>query len=304
MSNRAEKYLIVVAGPTAVGKTELSITLAKALNTEIISADSRQFFRELNIGTAKPDVNELAEVTHHFINSHSITENYSAGDFERDVLILLKRLFQDKNCVIMTGGSGLYIKAVLEGLDDLPPPLPGLRQKLTQRLQAEGLTTLQSEVGRIDPAFAATPEIANPQRVVRALEVFYSTGIPISNYQLGESRKRAFKPILIALDRDRAELYNRIEMRMDLMLDTGLVSEAKSLMNYRSHHALQTVGYKEIFGFLDGLYDEQEMVRLLKQNTRRYAKRQLTWFRHQGDFKWFGADQTEDVIRYAKDSMG
>lgn len=304
MSNRAEKYLIVVAGPTAVGKTELSITLAKALNTEIISADSRQFFRELNIGTAKPDVNELAEVTHHFINSHSITENYSAGDFERDVLILLKRLFQDKNCVIMTGGSGLYIKAVLEGLDDLPPPLPGLRQKLTQRLQAEGLTTLQSEVGRIDPAFAATPEIANPQRVVRALEVFYSTGIPISNYQLGESRKRAFKPILIALDRDRAELYNRIEMRMDLMLDTGLVSEAKSLMNYRSHHALQTVGYKEIFGFLDGLYDEQEMVRLLKQNTRRYAKRQLTWFRHQGDFKWFRAGQTEDVIRYAKDSMG
>ena len=304
MSNRAEKYLIVVAGPTAVGKTELSITLAKALNTEIISADSRQFFRELNIGTAKPDVNELAEVTHHFINSHSITENYSAGDFERDVLILLKRLFQDKNCVIMTGGSGLYIKAVLEGLDDLPPPLPGLRQKLTQRLQAEGLTTLQSEVGRIDPAFAATPEIANPQRVVRALEVFYSTGIPISNYQLGESRKRAFKPILIALDRDRAELYNRIEMRMDLMLDTGLVSEVKSLMNYRSHHALQTVGYKEIFGFLDGLYDEQEMVRLLKQNTRRYAKRQLTWFRHQGDFKWFRAGQTEDVIRYAKDSMG
>lgn len=304
MSNTAEKYLIVVAGPTAVGKTELSITLAKALNTEIISADSRQFFRELNIGTAKPDVNELAEVTHHFINSHSITENYSAGDFERDVLILLKRLFQDKNCVIMTGGSGLYIKAVLEGLDDLPPPLPGLRQKLTQRLQAEGLTTLQSEVGRIDPAFAATPEIANPQRVVRALEVFYSTGIPISNYQLGESRKRAFKPILIALDRDRAELYNRIEMRMDLMLDTGLVSEAKSLMNYRSHHALQTVGYKEIFGFLDGLYDEQEMVRLLKQNTRRYAKRQLTWFRHQGDFKWFRAGQTEDVIRYAKDSMG
>lgn len=304
MSNRAEKYLIVVAGPTAVGKTELSITLAKALNTEIISADSRQFFRELNIGTAKPDVNELAEVTHHFINSHSITENYSAGDFERDVLILLNRLFQDKNCVIMTGGSGLYIKAVLEGLDDLPPPLPGLRQKLTQRLQAEGLATLQSEVGHIDPAFAATPEIANPQRVVRALEVFYSTGIPISNYQLGESRKRAFKPILIALDRDRAELYNRIETRMDLMLDTGLVSEAKSLMNYRKHHALQTVGYKEIFGFLDGLYDEQEMVRLLKQNTRRYAKRQLTWFRHQGDFKWFGADRTEDVIRYAKDSMG
>jgi tRNA dimethylallyltransferase len=298
MPNRPEKYLIVIAGPTAVGKTELSIQLAKALDTEIISADSRQFFRELNIGTAKPSPGELSQVKHHFINSHSISESYSAGDFERDALHLLDMLFLDKNSVIMTGGSGLYIKALLEGLDELPQPLPNLRETLTARLVNEGLAVLQNEIRIIDPIFAATKEISNPQRVVRALEVFHTTGTPISTFQQRENRLRPFKTILIALDRDRKELYQRIDKRMDLMLDEGLLNEAKNVMNFRSHHALQTVGYKEVYGMMDGLYDETEMVRLLKQNSRRYAKRQLTWFRHQGDFKWFEADQFTKILSY------
>jgi tRNA dimethylallyltransferase len=303
MSNRPEKYLIVVAGPTAVGKTELSIRIAKSLNTEIISADSRQFFRELNIGTAKPSVEELAEIRHHFINSHSISETYSAGDFERDTLTLLESLFQEQNHVIMTGGSGLYIKAVLEGLDELPQPLPFLRENLTARLHKDGLAVLQHEVSVIDPDFAQSKEIANPQRVVRALEVFLTTGIPISRFQRNHRAIRPFKTVLIALDRDRAELYQRIDQRMDAMLAEGLVEEAKDVISYRSHHALQTVGYKEVYGFLDGLYDETEMNRLLKQNTRRYAKRQLTWFRHQGEFQWFHPDQCDDIINFIKHNL-
>jgi tRNA dimethylallyltransferase len=298
MAEVVKKHLIVVAGPTAVGKTDLSIRLAKQLGTEIISADSRQFFRELQIGTAKPSEHELAEAKHHFINSHSIVENYSAGDFERDALELLQSLFDTYNYVIITGGSGLYIKAVLEGLDYLPAPLPGVRESLTKRLATEGLSILQKEITELDPAFSATKEILNPQRVLRALEVFRSTGIPISSYQQKNTRKRPFDTICVAIDRDRAELYNRIDLRMDQMLAEGLVEEAKNLIAYRSHHALQTVGYKEIYGFLDGLYDENEMVRLLKQNSRRYAKRQLTWFRHQGNFEWFNAGAFEEILQY------
>ncbi|TDE16679.1 tRNA (adenosine(37)-N6)-dimethylallyltransferase MiaA [Dyadobacter psychrotolerans] len=302
MPNTNEKYLIVLAGPTAVGKTDLSIRLAQALNTVIISADSRQFFRELNIGTAKPDASDLESVKHYFINSHSINEVYSAGDFERDVLLLLDTLFEKYDRVIMTGGSGFYIKALSEGLDELPQPLPGLREALTQRLLDEGLEALQNEVARVDPGFASSGEFSNPQRVVRALEVFKTTGNPISAYQKKKLDKRPFKQILIALDRERAELYQRIDQRMDVMLNEGLVTEAKDLIAYRSHHALQTVGYKEVYGFLDGLYDEAEMTRLLKQNSRRYAKRQLTWFRHQGDFKWFHPNDFDLILNYIKRS--
>ncbi|WAC12112.1 tRNA (adenosine(37)-N6)-dimethylallyltransferase MiaA [Dyadobacter pollutisoli] len=304
MPNSQNKYLIIVAGPTAVGKTSLSIQLAKDLKTEIISADSRQFFRELNIGTAKPSADELAEVHHHFINSHSITETYSAGDFERDTLKLLDSLFQKFNVVIMTGGSGFYVKAVSEGLDYLPAPAPGLRESLTQRLNDEGLAKLQEEISEFDPVFAKSNEIANPQRVLRALEVYHTTGAPISNYHIKDVQKRPFQQICIALDRDRKELYDRIDSRMDTMLQDGLVEEVRSLIDFRSHHALQTVGYKEVYGFLDGHYDENEMVRLLKQNSRRYAKRQLTWFRHQGNFEWFDADEYEGILSYINEKTG
>lgn len=304
MPNSQAKYLITIAGPTAVGKTELSIKLARALSTEIISADSRQIFRELSIGTAKPNAAELAAVPHHFINSHSITETYSAGDFERDALDKLDELFNQHDCVVMTGGSGLYIKAVCEGLDALPAPLEGLRETLTARLINEGLEVLQEEISVIDPDFAATKEIHNPQRVVRALEVFKTTGVPISQYQQKNIQQRPFKQILIALDRDRKELYDRIDLRMDNMLKEGLVEEAKSVIQFRDCHALQTVGYKEVYGYLDGLYNEKEMIRLLKQNSRRYAKRQLTWFRHQGDFKWFQPNQFDEILNFVKIETG
>lgn len=274
----------------------MCIRLAERMGAEIISADSRQFFRELSIGTAKPSVEQLERVKHYFIDTHTIAEPYSAGDFERDVLALLPALFERNNRVIMTGGSGLYIKAVCEGLDDLPQPEAGLREQLTVKLKEEGLTKLQEEIRQKDPAFAATAEINNPQRVVRALEVWHTTGKPISSFQGNERPTRPFRQVLIALDRDRQELYKRIEDRVDAMLEEGLVEEAKNVAAYRDHHALKTVGYKEVYGFLDGLYDEKEMIRLLKQNTRRYAKRQLTWFRHQGDFKWFHAED-EDKIR-------
>ena len=287
--------LIVIAGPTAVGKTDLCLKLAKELDTEIISADSRQFFRELSIGTAKPSAQQLAEVPHHFINSHSIAEAYSAGDFERDALEVLNKLFQRKKCVILTGGSGLYIKAVCEGLDDLPRPSPGLRDELMRQLREDGLEFLQNDALRADPIFSGTPEFYNPQRVVRALEVFYTSGRPISSFQKAHKTERSFQTIAVALERERSELYHRIESRVDHMLAAGLVEEARSVEAYRDHHALKTVGYKEVYGFLNGEYDEAEMIRLLKQNTRRYAKRQLTWFRHQGDYTWFQADDYKGI---------
>jgi tRNA dimethylallyltransferase len=304
MPNSPQKYLVTVAGPTAVGKTALSIRLARDLGTEIISADSRQFFRELSIGTAKPTPQELMQAKHHFIDSHSISEAYSAGDFERDALAMLGDLFQKYDIVVMTGGSGFYVKAVLEGLDDLPAPLPGLRESLTQKLHDNGLSPLQEEIRLLDPEFAATPEIANPQRVMRALEVFHTSGTPISQFKLKNTRDRPFLPINIALDRDRAELYQRIDQRMDMMLQEGLVAEAKNVIAYRDHHALKTVGYREVYSYLDGEYDEAEMKRLLKQNSRRYAKRQLTWFRHQGNFEWFHPGEYDRILEYVRQQAG
>ncbi|MPR32794.1 tRNA (adenosine(37)-N6)-dimethylallyltransferase MiaA [Salmonirosea aquatica] len=302
--NSSTHKLIVIAGPTAVGKTDLCLKLAKELDTEIISADSRQFFRELSIGTAKPSAQELNQVPHHFINSHSIAEEYSAGDFERDALLILNELFRRKDNVILTGGSGLYIKAVCEGLDDLPRPIPGLRDELMRQLREDGLEFLQNEALRVDPVFSGTPEFFNPQRVVRALEVFYTSGRPISSYQNQHKAERPFQSITVALERERNELYHRIESRVDHMLDAGLVQEARSVLPYRDHHALKTVGYKEVFGFLDGDYDEAEMIRLLKQNTRRYAKRQLTWFRHQGNYTWFQADEYQKVRDWVLGKVG
>ncbi|WP_128544859.1 tRNA (adenosine(37)-N6)-dimethylallyltransferase MiaA [Larkinella soli] len=300
------KTLVVVAGPTAVGKTGLCVRLAQALDTEVVSADSRQLYRELNIGTAKPTPEEMQGVRHHFIDSHPITEPVSAGQYEREALEVLNGLFHRKDRVILSGGTGLYINAVCFGLDDVPQAPPELRAALMQRLETEGLGPLQEELKRLDPVYAETADLQNSQRVVRALEVTLSSGRPFSSFRKREAdwsgtAPRPFQAVFVALDRPREDLYDRIDRRMDAMLERGLVDEVRSLRPFRRLNALQTVGYREVFGFLDGDYGYEEMVFLLKRNSRRYAKRQLTWFRNQGDYRWFGGDDLEGVLTYLKD---
>ncbi|MBX0289136.1 tRNA (adenosine(37)-N6)-dimethylallyltransferase MiaA [Hymenobacter sp. HSC-4F20] len=282
-----EPTLLVVTGPTAVGKTDLCVHLAQQLGTEIVSADSRQFFRELNIGTAKPTPAEMQGVPHHFINSHSITEEYNAGRFEQDALALLAELFQRHRVVVLTGGSGLYLQAVTEGLDDLPAAPPEVRQQLRTELQAHGLAPLVAELARLDPISYERIDRQNPQRVLRALEISRATGQPFSSFHGGKAAARPFNVVKIALTREREELYQRIDQRMDHMLAAGLEEEARSLLPHRHHNALQTVGYQELFDYFDGLYDYPEAVRLLKRNSRRYAKRQLTWLRRDPQYHWF-----------------
>lgn len=280
------KTLLVVAGPTAVGKTAYCVELAKKLHTDVVSADSRQFYRELTIGTAKPTPEEMQGVRHHFIDSHSITETYTAGQYERDCLKLLDELFRKKDVVILTGGSGLFLKVITDGMDEMPDPDPELRQELRRRLETEGLPALLDDLHRLDPIFYEKIERQNPVRVLRALEVCLTTGQPYSSLRTGAKAERPFVSQKICLTRPRESLYARIDARMDAMLAAGLVEEAHSLLPYRHHNALQTVGYQEVFGFLDGAYDYDEMVRLLKRNSRRYAKRQMTWFRNQGEYEF------------------
>lgn len=286
-----EKTLLVIAGPTAVGKTALCVEMAKSLHTEIISADSRQFYQELSIGTAKPSLEEQGGVKHHFIDSHSIHDYFSPGDFEREALQVLTNLFQMHDVVILTGGSGLYLKALMEGLDHMPDVDLDLRTDLMRRLEEDGLESLHGELQELDPEYAAKVDAQNPQRVVRALEVCLSTGKSYSSFRSQQKADRPFEMIKICLDRPREELYARIDMRMDQMLQAGLMQEAKEFEAYQDRYALKTLGYKEIYGFFRGEYDETEMVRLLKRNSRHYAKKQLTWFRHQDDFEFVHPDQ-------------
>jgi tRNA dimethylallyltransferase len=292
------KYLIVVAGPTAVGKTELSVKLSKQFETEIISADARQFFRELNIGTAKPSLEERGGVSHYLIDSHSILESYNAGDFERDALQTLERLYTHKNVVIVTGGSGLYIKALCEGMDEMPQIDEHIRENLNEVFKKEGLSALLSQLDKLDPEYASTVDQANPQRIIRALEVCLASGKPYSSFRKKSKVIRPFQIIKIGLQRNREELYSRIDARMDAMLAAGLVAEVKGLQEYRMQNALQTVGYTEVFGFLDGQYNEAEMIRLLKRNSRRYAKRQITWFSKDPQISWFHPDDYNQIIAY------
>lgn len=293
---RAPKTLLVIAGPTAVGKTALCVRLAKVLATEVVSADSRQLYCELTIGTAKPTPAELAGIRHHFIDSHSITDPVNAGRYERECLALLDELFRRHDVVILSGGTGLYINAVCFGLDDMPPVDPALRERLLTRLQTEGLPILQHELRQLDPVYAQTADLQNPVRVTRALEVCLSTGQPYSSFRRQQPAGRPFRSVLMALDRPRDELYARIDARMDAMLAAGLVDEVRSLLPYRHLPALQTVGYQEVFPYVDGAYGYDEMVRLLKRNSRRYAKRQLTWFRNQGEYVQLTASNEQAAV--------
>ena len=290
------KTVIVVAGPTAVGKTDLCVRLARQLNTVVVSADSRQLYRELTIGTAKPTVTELGGVPHYFIDSHSIANPISAGQYEREALALFEQLFKTLDTIILTGGTGLYINAVLNGLDDMPEGNPQLRILLQQQFEAEGITQLQAHLLQLDPAYAALADLNNTQRVMRALEVCLTTGKPYSWFRQRAGIIRPFTARLIALQRPREELYSRTDKRMDQMLANGLVEEVRGLLPFRQTPALQTVGYKEVFPYLDGEYDYNTMVDLLKRNSRRYAKRQLTWFRHQNQFQWFNPENEAAIL--------
>lgn len=292
------KTLIAIVGPTAVGKTAMAIELAQYFDAEIISADSRQFYREMNIGTAKPTAFELSQAPHHFIDSHSIEEDYSAGDFERDALAMIDTLFQKKDVVIMVGGSGLFVRAVCEGLDNLPKALPETRERLNNRFDDEGIVPLQAYLKEVDPVYYDQVDILNVQRVIRALEVYETTGLPFSNFLQNTKAQRPFEIITIGLTMDRATLYERINMRVDLMIKDGLLDEVKSLTSFKHKPALMTVGYSELFDFLEAKISWEEAIDKVKQNSRRYAKRQLTWFKKDKSTVWFDPKDKKQIIDY------
>ena len=292
------KTLISIVGPTAVGKTALAIQVAQHLSTEIISADSRQFFKEMEIGTAKPSVEELAAAPHHFINSHSITEFFSTGDFEVQAMEVIMDLFRVNDQVVLCGGSGLYVNALLNGLDDLPATDLSIRAALNERFHAEGLNGIKAELASLDPEYYAQVDQFNTQRLIRGLEFVRSTGKKLSSFQLNSNKTRPFNIIKLGLNRDRKLLYEQINRRVDQMMEKGLLEEVKSLMPYRDLNALKTVGYAELFDYLDGKCSLSEAVDKIKQNTRRFAKRQLTWFRRDEEIKWFEPDQTTEILAY------
>ncbi len=299
----SNKSLIIIAGPTAIGKTDISISLAKELNCPIISADSRQFFKEMSIGTAKPSVQEMAGVKHYFIDSRSITEEYNVGKYETDVLSLLEKLFQSSDKVILVGGSGLYIDAVCKGFDNLPEADQETRDQINTLLQTKGIEGLQELLKQLDPVYYENVDLNNPQRISRALEVCITTGKTYSGLRKGVKVKRNFNTIKIGLNTSRDMLYTRINARVDKMMENGLLNEVKSLTEYKHLNALQTVGYKELFSFLQAETDLQTAVDLIKQNTRRFAKRQLTWFRRDEEIKWFEPNEGEKVLEYVKASL-
>jgi len=298
-----KKFLIVIAGPTAVGKTSISIQVAKHFHTEIISADARQFYREMNIGTAKPTVDQLSQASHHFINHLSIHDDYSAGKFEQEALALMNNLFLHHDVLVMVGGSGLFIKAVLEGFDSIPPKDDEVEKKIKQLFDDEGISALQKLLKEHDPVYYESVDLNNPHRLIRALVVSISTGKPFSSFRKSKPQIRDFIPIKIGLQSERKELYEHINHRVDEMMQHGLLEEAKELFPHRNLIALQTVGYRELFDFLEGKISLEKAVDLIKQNTRNYAKRQMTWFRKEKDMQWVSAAQVEEIISHAKQEI-
>ncbi|MCX7552179.1 tRNA (adenosine(37)-N6)-dimethylallyltransferase MiaA [Xanthomarina sp. F2636L] len=291
-----EKCLIAIVGPTAIGKTALSIKLANYFRTEIVSADSRQFFKEMQIGTAAPTPTELAAATHHFIHHKSIEDQYNVGAFEKDALEVLEQLFNIHDVVIMVGGSGLYVDAVIYGLDRFPEVDSNIRLSLNKQLETEGLETLQKKLKALDPESYKNIAIDNPQRVIRALEICMGSGKPYSSFLNKEKVQRPFKTITIGLTAEREVIYNRINQRVDLMVQHGLIDEVKTLQDKQHLNALNTVGYKEVFKYLEGDWSLDFALSEIKKNSRRFAKRQLTWFRKKEDTMWFDFETPLDII--------
>ena len=294
-----DNVLLVIVGPTAVGKTSAAIGLAKYIGTEIISCDSRQMYREMNIGTAVPSKEELAEVHHHFVGHLSVQDYYNVSMFEQDVLALLPGLFAKNRIVIMTGGSGLYVDAICRGIDDLPHADMELRNDLQEQYEQKGIEWLREQLKLFDPVHYKNVDIKNPQRMLKALEVSLQTGIPYSTHLTNPARSRDFKIIKLGLTRPRPELNERINRRVDEMITSGLEKEAETLYNLRHLNALKTVGYREIFDVMNGEYSIGEAVEKIKTNTRRYAKRQMTWFKRYPDTIWFSPEDMPDIKKFA-----
>lgn len=296
------KNIILITGPTAIGKTGLAVFLAKQLQTQIISFDSRQFYKEMKIGTAVPTDEELAEVPHHFIQNLSIHDEYSVGDFERDALRKIEELFQKYDFVVMVGGSGLYEKAVTEGLDVFPEVDASIREKLISEFNEFGIEKLQKELKISDPEYYEKADIQNPHRIIRALEICRETGKTFSSFRKNNLNPRDFNVIKIGLELPRNEIYERINQRVDLMMNAGLLDEVKSLYKFKELNSLQTVGYRELFDYLDEKISLDFAVEEIKKNTRRYAKRQLTWYRKDEKVKWFSPFEKEEILKFILNS--
>jgi len=296
------KYLVVILGPTAVGKTSLSIEIAKELKTEIISADSRQVFKEIRIGTAKLSKEEMQGISHHFINSHSIKEDFNAGKFEQEAIPLIERLFQSKNILVMAGGSGLYIDAVCNGFDHLPVADENVRKELNELFLNKGISELQNILKQKDTEYYAKVDLNNPHRLIRAIEVCLVSEKPYSSFRKAEKVKRNFKTIKIGINTNREKLYERINQRVDEMMQKGFLDEVKKVYPYRHFNSLKTVGYNELFDYLDGKLDLEKAIDLIKQNTRRFAKRQLTWFKKDKEINWFEPEEKEKILKFVKEN--
>ena len=294
------KILIILLGPTGIGKTDLSIQIAEQLDTEIISCDSRQFYSEMNIGTAVPSTEQLSRIRHHFIQHISIETFYSSSLFEKDVISLCNRFFEYNDMLIMTGGSGMYIDAVCKGIDDIPDTDPEIRQKYQKKYQEEGIESIRADLRILDPDHYRLVDLRNPKRILRALEVYETTGRPYSSFLQGNKNPRDFNILKIGLQRSREELYSRINDRVDLMMKMGLKDEVKKLLPFRNLNALNTVGYKELFKYFDQDVSLDKAIELIKRNSRRYAKRQITWWARDKEINWFHPDDMDGIMKVVR----
>lgn len=293
------RHLITIIGPTAIGKTNLAIKIADYFKTEIVSADSRQFYKEMNIGTAKPSNSELNSIKHHLINNKSINDNYNISDYEKDALKSIKSIFNKNDAAILVGGSGLYINTVLYGLDEIPGISDKIRNSLYLDLELKGIKKLQEELKLLDPASYSDIDINNPRRLIRALEVSISTGKSYSSFLKKKKKKRDFNIIVLGINQERSELYNKINTRVDNMIESGLINEVKELYNLKGLNALNTIGYREVFNYIEDKYSLDECISEIKKNTRRYAKRQLTWFKSIDNVEWITPDYNfKKIIAY------
>ncbi|QIA07228.1 tRNA (adenosine(37)-N6)-dimethylallyltransferase MiaA [Draconibacterium halophilum] len=297
------KTLVVITGPTGIGKTEVSIKVAQQFNSEIVSADSRQIFKELCIGTAVPSNEELAAVPHHFIQSHSVEENYNASRYETEALKLISELFQQNDVLLMVGGSMLYIDAICKGIDIMPDADPEIRASLKKQLEKEGLESLRLQLKTLDPEYYKKVDLKNPNRIIHALEISIQTGKPYSSFRSDTPKERPFNIIKIALNCDREILHKRINLRVDKMMEAGLEAEAQSVYHKKHLNSLNTVGYRELFAFFDGEISREKAVELIKRNSRRYARKQITWFRRDETVKWFKPSETEQIIAWLESQI-